>query len=97
MLASYRARRGLVAKHADAAGIPMPTPAGAFHGWLDIGRAEPGAARDFALRLPAEEQVAVAPGTAFGPGGEGYVRVSLAAAEADLAEGMRRIGRFPRG
>jgi aspartate/methionine/tyrosine aminotransferase len=48
-------------------------------------------ARDFALRLLAEERVAVAPGAAFGPGGEGCVRVSLAASEADLVEVGSRL------
>jgi aspartate aminotransferase len=97
MRESYRARRDLVAGLAKDARISMPTPAGAFYGWLDIGPARPGAAREFAFRLLAEERVAVAPGTAFGPSGEGYVRLSLAASEGDLAEGMRRIGRFHAG
>src|SRR3712207_7776324 len=50
-------------------------------------------AREFALRLLAEESVALAPGTAFGPGGEGHVRLSLAASDADLADGVTRLDR----
>ena len=91
MRESYRARRDVVTQLAKSARIDMPTPIGAFYGWLDINDHRPGAAREFALRLLAERQVAVAPGTAFGPAGEGYVRISMAAAEADLAEGVRRL------
>ena len=36
--------------------------------------------------------MAVVPGLDFGPGGEGYVRVSLAAAPEALREGLARLG-----
>jgi aspartate/methionine/tyrosine aminotransferase len=35
----------------------------------------------------------VAPGTTFGPLGEGWVRLSLATATEDLIEGIRRMGK----
>jgi aspartate/methionine/tyrosine aminotransferase len=38
--------------------------------------------------------VAVTPGAAFGPGGEGYLRFSYASSVERIAEGLRRIGRF---
>lgn len=91
MLACYRERRDLVAQQAKAAGLTMPTPTGAFYGWIDIGQSHTGASRDFALRLLATHNVAVAPGTAFGPAGEGYVRLSLATSAEELAEGVRRL------
>jgi aspartate aminotransferase len=50
-----------------------------------------GSSRDFALRLLSEGRVAVAPGSAFGAGGEGFVRISLAASESDLVEGCTRL------
>jgi aspartate aminotransferase len=40
------------------------------------------------------QRVAVAPGTAFGPAGEGWVRLSLAAETDALLEGARRLAGF---
>ncbi|MFD4675474.1 aminotransferase class I/II-fold pyridoxal phosphate-dependent enzyme [Lentzea sp. NPDC058450] len=65
-----------------------------FYGWVDIRNSSPGAARDFALGLLAEHRVAVAPGTAFGLSGEGYVRLSLAASPEHLTEGVQRLAAF---
>jgi aspartate/methionine/tyrosine aminotransferase len=47
--------------------------------------------RAFAERLFAEKQVLVTPGDLFGPGGENYVRLSLAADDGRLREGICRI------
>ncbi len=43
-------------------------------------------------RLLKEAQVALTPGTAFGAGGEGHVRLSYAASRDTITEGLRRIG-----
>jgi len=96
MVSAYRQRRDTVAGQLAELGMTAFRPAGAFYTWLDISGCGEGA-RDFALRLLAEDGVAVAPGTAFGPGGEGFVRISLAASEADLVEGAARLaGRWHR-
>ena len=50
--------------------------------------------REFAEGLLKEESVAVVPGSAFGPGGEGYVRACYATAEADIKTALERIGNF---
>ncbi|HEV8555484.1 MAG TPA: pyridoxal phosphate-dependent aminotransferase [Actinophytocola sp.] len=72
----------------------LPTePRGAFYIWLDIS-ATGLSDHDFTLRLLKEHGVAVAPGNAFGTAGAGFVRLSLTAADADVAEGVRRIVRF---
>ena len=44
--------------------------------------------------LLRHQRVAVAPGTAFGPAGGGWVRLSLAAETEDLREGARRLAGF---
>jgi aspartate aminotransferase len=93
MVAAYRQRRDTVVDRLSELGIAAFRPAGAFYAWVDIADSGLGA-REFALRLLAEERVAVAPGTAFGARGEGFVRVSLAASEQDLAEGATRIARL---
>jgi len=90
MVAAYRRRRDLVVDRLTGLGMSAFRPAGAFYAWVDVAAAGLGA-REFALRLLAEEGVAVAPGTAFGARGEGFVRLSLATAEEDLAEGATRI------
>ncbi len=47
----------------------------------------------FCKRLVREQGLGLAPGAAFGPEGEGYVRWCFAADEERLAEGVRRLRR----
>jgi hypothetical protein len=49
---------------------------------------------DFALTLLKETRVAVAPGSAFGNGGEGAIRICCAADESVLVPAMERLRRF---
>jgi hypothetical protein len=60
--------------------------AGAFYAWVDVADRAP-SARQFALELLRHQRVAVAPGTAFGPAGEGWVRLHLVAETDALLEG----------
>ena len=46
---------------------------------------------EFATRLLEQEHVAVVPGTAFGPSGEGYIRLTAFGERNDCIEAMRRI------
>ena len=46
---------------------------------------------EFAQRLLREDRVGTVPGSAFGPGGEGMVRVSLASSKADLEFGLTAL------
>ena len=48
-------------------------------------------ARAFAYELMEKTGVICVPGTAFGPGGEGHVRMALVQSEETLAEAVRRI------
>ena len=66
-------------------------PQGAFYLWLDVRDRCRGDVRGWSRELLRHEHVAVAPGTAFGPVGEGWVRVSLASDTEPLLEGLRRI------
>lgn len=93
MVSAYRQRRDTVVSRLSGFGMTAFPPAGAFYAWVDVGGTGLGA-REFALRLLEEEQVAVAPGTAFGSRGEGFVRMSLAASEADLEEGSVRLAQL---
>ncbi|WP_308161081.1 pyridoxal phosphate-dependent aminotransferase [Cellulomonas sp. GbtcB1] len=87
---SYRERRDAAVALLDARAIPSVRPQGAFYLMVDVSAAM----RDseaFALRLLADRHVSVSPGSAFGPGGEGMVRVSLAAERGALLEGLSRL------
>ena len=77
-------------------GVECVRPDGAFYAFADIRRVEPSSQR-FADRLLQEAGVAVVPGTAFGDGGEGYVRLTYAVADEDIDEGVRRIGELVGG
>ena len=48
----------------------------------------------FCKALVREAKLGLAPGSAFGPEGEGFVRWCFAASEARLAEGIARLRRF---
>jgi len=50
----------------------------------------------FAQLLLDEERVAVVPGSAFGPGGAGFVRCSYATAYEQIEEALQRMERFMR-
>jgi len=90
MRETYRRRRDLALSLLDERGIGYARPAGAFYVMADVADAgEPSEA--FALRLLKERHVAVVPGSAFGEGGEGMVRVSLAAAEDAIRRGLEGL------
>jgi aspartate/methionine/tyrosine aminotransferase len=92
---SYRARRDEVLGVLDGSGLPSSRPSGAFYVWADVSEAGV-PSMDFARSLLEREHVAVAPGSAFGELGEGYVRLSLASARGDLLVGTSRLVRFVR-
>ena len=90
---AYRERRDRAAARLDEAGLAYLLPQGAFYLWLDVSPLSGGDVRAWSLELLREQRVAVAPGTAFGPRGEGWIRVSLATETGDLLEGIDRIAR----
>ena len=90
MVTAYRRRRDAVIARLDRHSIEHAHPQGAFYAWVRIAGFAADA-RKFALRLLVEREVAVAPGSAFGPSGEGWIRLSLATAESQLLEGVDRL------
>lgn len=89
MRRAYQARRDLAERTLARFNIATSHPDGAFYLLARIGSAMP--SRDFALRLLAEEGVAVAPGSAFGTTAEHWVRISLASSEESLKQGLTRL------
>lgn len=97
MNAAYDRRRRFVSDGLNAIpGISCPLPEGAFYAFADV-RGTGLSATDFAKGLLESQYVAVTPGDAFGPAGEGYVRLSVANSDAMLAKAVERIGTFVRG
>lgn len=76
-------------------GLHCFEPGGAFYAFPDISPTGL-TCEEFAERLLWEEKVAVVPGNAFGPSGEGFIRCSYAASVEDLGEAFRRMTSFVR-
>ena len=93
MRLAYDARRRLIVQGFRDAGLPTFEPEGAFYCFPDI-RPSGLSSEEFAQELLSEHQVAVVPGDAFGPSGQGFVRCSYATAYSQIEEAIRRIARF---
>ncbi|HKH58184.1 MAG TPA: pyridoxal phosphate-dependent aminotransferase [Rubrobacter sp.] len=90
---AYKERRDELLEVLDLGDLPSSRPSGAFYVWTDISAAGM-PSMDLARSLIETEHVAVAPGSAFGELGEGYVRLSLASSKEDLLEGASRLVEF---
>ncbi|HEX3731047.1 MAG TPA: aminotransferase class I/II-fold pyridoxal phosphate-dependent enzyme [Opitutaceae bacterium] len=96
MREQYQRRRDLIVRRLNEAGLACHLPRGAFYAFPHVagtGLSE----RDFAYGLLEAEKVAVVPGAAFGPSGQGFVRASFATGYAQLSEACDRIERYVQG
>jgi aspartate/methionine/tyrosine aminotransferase len=75
-------------------GVTVPEPDGAFYLFPKIDGLND--SFDFCRRLLMETKVGLAPGVAFGAGGEGSVRICYAADRSVLEPAMDRLGKFLR-
>ena len=73
-------------------GISIAPPAGAMYAFFRVAGIDDSMA--FCRRLVQEAKLGLAPGSAFGPEGEGFVRWCFAASDARLDEGVARLARF---
>jgi aminotransferase len=90
---TYDRRRTLVMASLAKMGLKHGPARGAFYMFAHV--APTGLTSfDFCQRLLEKEKVLVFPGTAFGPQGEGFVRISLLAPLEKIEEAMGRMGRF---
>ena len=95
MREAYRKRRDYLVKALPEVGLDVIDPKGAFYIFARL----PEGMRDswsFVYDLARKAKVAVIPGASFGPGGEGYVRISYAASMEDLHTAVERIGDYMR-
>ena len=93
MRQEYNRRRKLIVSGLNELGLKTFEPRGAFYAFPNIEAS--GMDEDsFAQKLLEEQRVAVVPGSAFGPGGEGHVRCSYATAYEKIEEALSRLQRF---
>jgi len=93
-VARLRASRDLLVESLAALpGTEVAPPPGAMYLFFRIaGRSDDSLA--FAKRLVAESGLGIAPGVAFGPEGEGFLRWCFAASDALQLQGVERLQRF---
>jgi aminotransferase len=95
MVADFAERRRFVARALQEMGLPFSPPMGAFYVFPSVRHTGMDDVQ-FAEALLREEKVAVIPGSAFGEGGRGHVRICYAAPWPHLQEAMERMARFLR-
>lgn len=94
MKAEYLKRREFLQTELAEAGFEVASPDGAFYLFAKIPAQFEPDSWAFVRRLAKEAKVALIPGISFGPGGEGYVRLSYAASMENLTEAAKRIKAF---
>jgi aminotransferase len=93
MVTEYDRRRRLLVAGLNRLGLRTFEPRGAFYAFPNI-CASGMDDEAFAQKLLEEEHVAVVPGNAFGPGGEGFVRACYATEYSRIEEALVRMERF---
>ena len=93
MVAEYDRRRKLLVTGLNRLSLSTFEPRGAFYAFPNI-QASGMNDETFAETLLKEEGVAVVPGNAFGPGGDGFVRACYATAYEKIEEALQRMERF---
>lgn len=93
MRESYRQRRNFIVASLNEMGLDCFMPHGAFYAFPSI-QSTGLTSHEFAVRLLNERSVACIPGTAFGPGGEGFLRCAYATGMEQLTDAMERMADF---
>ena len=93
MREEYDMRRRLIVAGFNRIGLTCREPKGAFYAFPCI-ESTGLSSEEFCEKLLYAEKVAVVPGTAFGKGGEGFIRASYCYSTEHIQEAIRRIERF---
>ncbi|MBR0466254.1 MAG: aminotransferase class I/II-fold pyridoxal phosphate-dependent enzyme [Clostridia bacterium] len=93
MMASYDKRRKITVDLLNDAGLSCNMPKGAFYAFPSI-KSTGLSSDEFCERVLRECHVAVIPGSSFGAGGEGFIRVCYCYDIEEIKEGVRRIKEF---
>lgn len=89
----FSKRKDFVVNRLKEIGLDVVIPKGAFYVFPSIKKYNM-SSEEVALRLLHEEKVACVPGTAFGNGGEGYLRLSYCYSDEELNESLNRLEKF---
>ncbi len=88
--ALYARRRDLILKGLAALGVSADSPKASLYVWAPVPAGW--TSEEYAAEILESTGVCFSPGTFFGEGGEGYLRISLGAPTARVEEAMRRLG-----
>jgi LL-diaminopimelate aminotransferase len=87
--ATYQRRRDLLVEALRAIGLRATAPKGTIYLWVPVPEGQTSAG--FTEQILEQADVIVSPGAAYGPSGEGYIRLSLTVPDERLEEAVRRI------
>lgn len=97
MREAYDRRRRLLVTRLNEIGLACHEPMGAFYVFPNVTGASGLNSEEFCTRLLNEKKIAIVPGNAFGPAGEGHARISYAASEETILTALRRMEEFLNG
>jgi len=89
MAKEFKERRNLLVSGLRELGMPCNMPGGAFYVFPDV--SEYGGGDFVTEKLLKEALIAATPGSAFGPGGNNYIRLSYATSQPRIKEALQRI------
>jgi LL-diaminopimelate aminotransferase len=85
----YRHRRDLLCDGLKSMGVVVEPPKGSIYVWVPVPDGH--TSESFTTFLLDEADIVVAPGTGYGPSGQGFIRFSLTIADDRLEEGVERL------
>ena len=91
-MAVYPPRREIIVAALERAGIEVFDTTATFYVWGRV--PEDGDAAAFCRRVLDECDLVITPGAGFGPGGQGWFRISLTAPDERIAAAAERLGRM---
>ena len=94
MKEQYQTRRDYLVQQLAPLGFEVTPPTGAFYLFCKLPAAIQTDSWQFCVELAEQAKVACIPGIAFGPEGEGYIRISYASSMEKLHEACKRIKDF---
>jgi LL-diaminopimelate aminotransferase len=94
MCAIYRRRRDVLVDALRALGLEVNAPKGTIYLWTRVPDGH--TSESFAEMLLEDAGVVISPGAAYGPSGEGFVRMSLTVSDERLNEAAERIAKLVR-
>jgi LL-diaminopimelate aminotransferase len=85
----YAQRRDLLVSELNRLGLQAACPQASLYVWSPVPAGW--SAEDFTAAVLEEAHLSLTPGTVFGQGGQGYMRITMTASLERIAEGMQRL------